>query len=354
MTRRDYKPGTAVVADQFYRVTGSSFAAPIVSGAALLLLSAKPDLTAAQVKRMLMQSARDLEGVGIDQFSGYGLLDVEAALAADPNRYAEAAITSVAAVQARGGTVVRVTGTTDADALEDAHIETGPGDNPARWTTVSRAAGSADLGYPRFAPAALVRSGRRAGADHPVHGALCVARRHGQADAGRRQRPCLAQSWSMSEDGLSWDFVLRDGVKFHDGEPITAEDIKFSFERYRGANQGLIKQQVATIETPDARHVRFKLNKPWPDFLTFYSSASGAGWIVPKKYVEKGATAWPTRMNLRRRCRTGNPEEPFSGYRAARNSSFPHHHRATPRAAHLSRARVRYSCRVNIGNSFRP
>ena len=99
--------------------------------------------------------------------------------------------------------------------------------------------------------------------------------------------PCLAQSWSMSEDGLSWDFVLRDGLKFHDGEPITAEDVKFSFERYRGANQGLIKQQVATIETPDARHVRFKLNKPWPDFLTFYSSASGAGWIVPKKYVEK-------------------------------------------------------------------
>ncbi|MGC1891981.1 MAG: ABC transporter substrate-binding protein, partial [Stellaceae bacterium] len=55
--------------------------------------------------------------------------------------------------------------------------------------------------------------------------------------------PCLAQSWSMSEDGSSWDFVLRDGLKFHDGEPITAEDVKFSFERYRGANQGLIKQQ---------------------------------------------------------------------------------------------------------------
>ena len=104
---------------------------------------------------------------------------------------------------------------------------------------------------------------------------------------GNVNAPCLAQSWSMSEDGLSWDFVLRDGVKFHDGEPITAEDVKFSFERYRGANQGLIKQHLATIEIPDARHVRFKLNKPWPDFLTFYSSASGAGWIVPKKYVEK-------------------------------------------------------------------
>ncbi len=104
---------------------------------------------------------------------------------------------------------------------------------------------------------------------------------------GNAQTPCLAESWSMSEDGLTWDFVLRDGVKFHNGEPVTAEDVKFSFERYRGANHVLIKEQVAAIETPDARHVRFKLNKPWPDFLTFYSSASGAGWIVPKKYVEK-------------------------------------------------------------------
>src|SRR5262249_3178835 len=104
---------------------------------------------------------------------------------------------------------------------------------------------------------------------------------------GNANAPCLAQSWSMSEDGLSWDFVLRDGVKFHDGEPITAEDVKFSFERYRGANQALIKQHVASIDTPEAHNVRFRLNKPWPDFLTFYSSASGAGWIVPKKYVEK-------------------------------------------------------------------
>src|SRR5690242_1755981 len=104
---------------------------------------------------------------------------------------------------------------------------------------------------------------------------------------GNNQAPCLAESWAMSEDGLTADFTLRDGVKFHDGEPVTAEDVKFSFERYRGANHALIKSQVASVETPDPRHVRFKLNKPWPDFLTFYSSASGAGWIVPKKYVEK-------------------------------------------------------------------
>jgi peptide/nickel transport system substrate-binding protein len=104
---------------------------------------------------------------------------------------------------------------------------------------------------------------------------------------GTLNAPCLAESWSMSEDGLTWEFALRNGAKFHNGEPVTAEDVKFSFERYRGANQALIKERVAAIETPDARHVRFRLHKPWPDFLTFYASASGAGWIVPKKYVEK-------------------------------------------------------------------
>jgi peptide/nickel transport system substrate-binding protein len=53
---------------------------------------------------------------------------------------------------------------------------------------------------------------------------------------GKTQAPCLAESWSTSEDNLTHEFVLRPGVKFHDGEPVTAEDVKFSFERYRGAS----------------------------------------------------------------------------------------------------------------------
>ena len=53
---------------------------------------------------------------------------------------------------------------------------------------------------------------------------------------GKLQAPCLAESWSTSEDGLTYEFVLREGVKFHNGEPVTAEDVKFSFERYRGAS----------------------------------------------------------------------------------------------------------------------
>src|SRR3954454_14153642 len=104
---------------------------------------------------------------------------------------------------------------------------------------------------------------------------------------GENPSPCLAESWSASEDGLSYDFVLRKGTRFHNGEPVTAEDVKFSFERYRGSSKDLLHNRVATVETPDPQHVRFKLKSPWPDFMTFYATATGASWIVPKKYVEK-------------------------------------------------------------------
>src|SRR6185312_13833875 len=104
---------------------------------------------------------------------------------------------------------------------------------------------------------------------------------------GKPQAPSLAESWSASEDGLTYEFVLREGVKFHNGEPVTAADVKFSYERYRGTSAALMKARMAAIETPDERHIRFVLKAPWPDFMTFYSSATGAGWVVPKKYLEK-------------------------------------------------------------------
>ncbi len=70
---------------------------------------------------------------------------------------------------------------------------------------------------------------------------------------GQALAPSLAESWSAAEDGRSYDFVLRAGAKFHNGEPVTAEDVKFSFERYRGTAHDLLQQRVAAIETPDAR-----------------------------------------------------------------------------------------------------
>src|SRR5213594_2958742 len=105
---------------------------------------------------------------------------------------------------------------------------------------------------------------------------------------GHPMASSLAESWSASPDGLVYEFVLRKGVKFHNGDPVSVEDVKFSFERYRGAALKTLKEKVTGVEIPDAARVRFRLKQPWPDFMTFYSSATGAGWIVPKKYVEKG------------------------------------------------------------------
>jgi peptide/nickel transport system substrate-binding protein len=104
---------------------------------------------------------------------------------------------------------------------------------------------------------------------------------------GNAMAPSLAESWSASKDGLTYDFVLRKGATFHNGDPVTAEDVKFSFDRYKGAAAKSLKDRVAAVETPDPGRVRFRLKEPWPDFLIFYTSATGAGWIVPKKYVER-------------------------------------------------------------------
>ena len=100
--------------------------------------------------------------------------------------------------------------------------------------------------------------------------------------------PSLAESWTAGKDGLTNEFVLRKGVKFHNGDPVTADDVKFSFERYKGSGATTLKARVGAVEVVDAQRVRFRLKQPWPDFMTFYATpATGAAWIVPKKYVER-------------------------------------------------------------------
>src|SRR4051794_5703625 len=99
--------------------------------------------------------------------------------------------------------------------------------------------------------------------------------------------PGLASAWQASEDGLTYEFTLRDDAVFHNGEPVTAEDVRYSFQRYRGTDHAPLHDRVDGIDAPDARHVRFRLKSAWPDFLAFYTQSTGAGWVVPKKYVEK-------------------------------------------------------------------
>src|SRR5689334_22238562 len=105
---------------------------------------------------------------------------------------------------------------------------------------------------------------------------------------GGETTPSLAESWTQSKDGLVYEFVLRKGARFHNGDPVTAEDVKFSFDRYRGAAAKLLHDRVREVQIVDSGRVRFHLKEPWPDFMTFYgTSATGAAWIVPRKYVEK-------------------------------------------------------------------
>ena len=105
---------------------------------------------------------------------------------------------------------------------------------------------------------------------------------------GGLNTPSLAESWTVSKDGIAYEFLIRRNAKFHNGDPVTAEDVKFSFERYSGGGAKLLKDKVKEVQVVAANRVRFVLKEPWPDFLASYgTSATGAGWIVPKKYVER-------------------------------------------------------------------
>src|SRR6266853_1114235 len=103
---------------------------------------------------------------------------------------------------------------------------------------------------------------------------------------GNPMAPSLAESWTVSPDQKMYEFKLREGLKFHNGDPFTAEDVKFSFLRYRWPQ--LQRDKFREVEIVDPYRVRFHLHAPWPDFLTYYGTlATGAAWIVPKKYIEQ-------------------------------------------------------------------
>jgi peptide/nickel transport system substrate-binding protein len=98
--------------------------------------------------------------------------------------------------------------------------------------------------------------------------------------------PSLAESWKESPDGKTYEFKLRAGLKFHNGDPLTTEDVKFSFERYKGAGAKLLHDRVAQVEVVSPLVVRFHLKEPWPDFMTYFgTTATAASIVVPKKYL---------------------------------------------------------------------
>jgi len=105
---------------------------------------------------------------------------------------------------------------------------------------------------------------------------------------GERMAPALAASWTESPDGLTYEFKLRQGLRFHNGDPFSAEDVQYSFTRYKGAGAKELQAKIQQVEVVDPLTIRFHLREPWPDFMTFYgTTATAAGLVVPKKYLEK-------------------------------------------------------------------
>ena len=101
--------------------------------------------------------------------------------------------------------------------------------------------------------------------------------------------PALAKSWETSEDGKIIKFTLDESAKFHNGKPVTAQDVKFSLERamrpeMKYTRGGPLKRAVDKIEVIDEHHVTVYLKSPFPALFDYSTEHLG---IVPKAYVEK-------------------------------------------------------------------
>jgi subtilisin family serine protease len=141
-----YTAGQAYVGDdkRHYRASGTSFAAPFVTGLASLMIANDPSLTNKQVMNIIKSTARDVGTPGVDQYTGYGIIDAVAALKAPKDYYLLAGISNVEVVKKGGAQAVRVHGTADANALKSARLEVGAGEAPTTWKAagaVQRSAG---------------------------------------------------------------------------------------------------------------------------------------------------------------------------------------------------------------------
>lgn len=111
-----------------------------------------------------------------------------------------------------------------------------------------------------------------------------------QYDASGEIAPMLAESWSVSDDNLTYTFQLRDDVRFSDGTAFNADAVSFAFERLREINQGPVNvfAQVDTVEAQNDHGVVITLSQPFAPFLSALASWQGALFMSPA-YVESNA-----------------------------------------------------------------
>ena len=113
-----------------------------------------------------------------------------------------------------------------------------------------------------------------------------------EPDENLEMQPALAESWEVSPDELTWTFRLRDGVVFHDGTPLTADDVVFSYRRI--IDEELTNSDkfsaVTAVEAPDPLTVVIRTDRPTPNMLTNLGGFKGMA-IVSRENVESGQIA---------------------------------------------------------------
>jgi peptide/nickel transport system substrate-binding protein len=98
----------------------------------------------------------------------------------------------------------------------------------------------------------------------------------------------LAEHAEMTADFKHAAFRLRQGLKFQDGTPLTTQDVKWTYENFKGAYAKLFHDKLDSIKVVDDRTIIFNFKEPFLDFLTLYNGGvSGIGWIVPRKHYEQ-------------------------------------------------------------------
>ncbi|MBI2359781.1 MAG: ABC transporter substrate-binding protein [Deltaproteobacteria bacterium] len=112
--------------------------------------------------------------------------------------------------------------------------------------------------------------------------------------ADGKLQPALATGWKLSGDGLSWVFRLRQGVKFHDGRELTAEDVQFTlmeaFRRPEAKSSRAVqfRKGIKDVKAVDRYTVSVQTASPWPTFPHDVSNQPGIeGIVLPKHYVQK-------------------------------------------------------------------
>ena len=115
-----------------------------------------------------------------------------------------------------------------------------------------------------------------------------------EIDAAGKLSPGLALSWKPGEDGKSWTFKLRPGVKFHDGSEMTAEDVQFTLmegfrrPKAKASRVRQFRKGIKDVKVVDRHTVTVITAKPWPTFPYDMSFQPGIeGIVLPKAYIKK-------------------------------------------------------------------